>query len=116
MRKWAAVPVLSAEASCHVPDFAFDPDAAAAIQSDGSAIVASTVPASAAAQFAGAAPLRISRDGEAPTVDSIASRRALRTASESCRAILVILRREGGDGSSPRRNNDATRSRAGGRG
>ncbi len=47
------MPVLSALRSCHVPDLALEPDEAAAIQSLGRFKVASVVPLSAAAQFAG---------------------------------------------------------------
>lgn len=68
MRKCAAVPVASALVSSHVPDFALDPDDAAAIQSDGRLSVASTVPLSAAAQLAGAAPVLILRIAEVPIV------------------------------------------------
>jgi hypothetical protein len=71
MRKCPAVPVAFALASCHVPDLALLPEPAAAIQSEGKAIDASSVPESAAAQFAGGAPVRISRIGAVPIVDSI---------------------------------------------
>lgn len=59
MRKCAAVPVASALVSDHVPDFAFDPLDAPAIQSEGRLRVANTVPVSEAEQSAGAAPVRI---------------------------------------------------------
>jgi hypothetical protein len=70
-----------------VPLFALLPLLAAAIQSDGRLIVASTVPLSAAAQLAGALPVKIFITADAPAVVSIASNRALRTATESCTAI-----------------------------
>jgi hypothetical protein len=66
-----------------VPDFALLPDDAAAIQSDGKESVASTVPLSAVATFAGAAPVRIFNTALVLIVDSIASSRALRTATEN---------------------------------
>ena len=86
MRKWAAVPVASALVSCQVPDLALEPELAAAIQSDGSVIVARTVPLFDAAQLAGGAPVRLSKIGEVPTAVSMGSRRALRAATESCSA------------------------------
>jgi hypothetical protein len=52
---------------------AFAPDDAAAIQSDGRLIVASTVPVRVAAQFAGTEPERISSEQDVPFVDSIVS-------------------------------------------
>jgi hypothetical protein len=52
---------------------AFAPDDAAAIQSDGRLIVASTVPVRVAAQFAGTVPLRISSEQDVPFVLSIVS-------------------------------------------
>lgn len=70
-RKCPAVPVAFALASCQVPDFALLPLAAAAIQSEGSVIDARSVPESAVAQSAGAAPDRISRIADVPIVDSI---------------------------------------------
>src|SRR5690606_3608834 len=82
MRKCPACPVASADRSCQVPAITFTPFAAGAIQSDGRLSVASTVPVSAAAQLAGGGPERISRIGDVPIVVSIASRRALRTATE----------------------------------
>jgi len=62
---------LSALASDHVPDFAFEPPDAAAIQSDGNVSVAMIVPVSAAAQFAGAEPERIRITGAVEIVVSI---------------------------------------------
>ena len=59
MRKWPAVPAASADESAHEPASAFVPPDAAAIQSDGRLSVASTVPESAVATVAGAAPVRI---------------------------------------------------------
>src|SRR3569623_1386255 len=88
-RKCAAVPAASALRSSHVPLLAFVPLDAAAIQSDGSASVASTVPLSAPAQLAGAAPVRILRTALTPIVDSTASSFALRTATLYCNAIVV---------------------------
>jgi hypothetical protein len=90
MRKCAAVPVASAAASCQVPAFAFDPLDAAASQSDGKFSVASTVPESAAAQSAGAAPVRILMIADVPIVVSIASSRVLRTAVLSCSAMSKL--------------------------
>ena len=55
-RQCPAVPVALALASCHVPESAFEPEFAAAIQSDGSVASASSVPDAAAAQFTGAEP------------------------------------------------------------
>ncbi len=83
MRKCAAVPDASTDASCHVPDLALAPADAAASQSDGRLSVARTVPLSAVAQFAGAAPLRIFRTAEVPIAVSIASSSASRTAAEN---------------------------------
>jgi hypothetical protein len=80
---------LAAAVFCHVPDFDFDPLDAAASQSDGREIDTSTVPLSAVAQLAGAAPVRIFRTADVPIVVSIASSCALRTATESCVAILT---------------------------
>ena len=69
--KCAAVPVASALLSCQVPLLALLPLDAAASQSLGSDVmVASTVPLSAVAQFAGALPLRILRIGLVPTAVS----------------------------------------------
>jgi hypothetical protein len=83
MRKCAAVPLLSATVSSHVPDFAFAPEAAFASQSLGRVIVASTVPLFAVEQSAGAAPVLIVRMGAVPIAVSIASRAALRAAVEN---------------------------------
>jgi hypothetical protein len=58
------------------------PDAAVS-QSDGNTIVANTVPAEAAAQFAGTEPLRISKVGDAPIVVSIWSKPAFRVSIEN---------------------------------
>ena len=80
MRKWAAVPVFSADASCQVPSNALVPPEAAAIQSDGRLSVASTVPLSAVAQFAGAVPVLIFMIAEVPVAVSTASSLAFRTA------------------------------------
>jgi hypothetical protein len=66
---------------------AFDPDDAAAIQSEGRVNDARTVPLSAVATDAGAAPVRIFKTALVPMVVSIASSIALRTATESCKAI-----------------------------
>lgn len=82
MRKCAAVPVPDA-ATDQVPDLALLPDDAAAIQSDGRAIVANSDPLSAVAQSAGADPVRIYRLALVPVVDSIVSNRALRTATDN---------------------------------
>ena len=74
----------SADVSCQGPPLiALAPFAAAASQSDGKVNVANTLPESAAAQFAGWAPVLISRVGPVLIADSIASSRALRTATES---------------------------------
>jgi hypothetical protein len=72
-RKCAAVPAASALASSQVPDLAFAPLAAAAIQSDGRFKVAKTVPLSAAAQFAGGAPVLIFKIALVPITVSSAS-------------------------------------------
>ena len=82
MRQWPAVPVASADVSDQVPDNDFEPDEAAAIQSDGRLIVARTVPLSAEAQVAGGLPERMRRIADAPIVVSKASSWALRTATE----------------------------------
>src|SRR5689334_1069059 len=89
MRKCPASPVPSALVSCHVPDLALLPDAAAAIQSDWRFMVASTLPLSAVATSAGGDPVRILSTADVPIAVSIASRRALRTAVESLIAIFV---------------------------
>src|SRR5262245_25123799 len=81
-RKCPAVPVPSALASCQDPLFAFAPEAAAAIQAEGKFNVARTDPLSAVAHDAGCDPVRILRMADTPTVDSMASRRALRTLTE----------------------------------
>src|SRR4051794_21113112 len=86
-----AVPAASAMVSSQVPDLALVPDDAAAIQSLGSVTVANTVPVRAAAQLAGGAPVRIFKIGAVPIVDSTASRRALRTATEYCSVISIYL-------------------------
>jgi hypothetical protein len=78
MRKWPAVPVASALASCQVPASETAPPDAAAIQSAGRFKVARTVPLSAELQFAGTAPERIFITAEAPTWDSIWFARELR--------------------------------------
>src|SRR4029450_3466523 len=83
MRKWPAVPAASAAVSCHVPSSVLLPVAAAFIQSLGKVNVASTVPLSAVATFAGCAPVRILSTALVPMAVSIASSRALRTVSES---------------------------------
>jgi len=62
-----------------VPAIAFAPEDAAASQSDGQVIDARTVPLSAAAQFAGADPDRISKVGAVEIAVSIASSRAFLT-------------------------------------
>lgn len=80
--KCAAVPVLSAEVSSHVPDFALEPEDAAAIQSDGREHVARTVPELAAAQLAGAEPDLICNTGDVPIVVSTTSSFAFLTAVE----------------------------------
>ena len=83
-QKCPAVPVASADKSCHVPEIVFAPAVgvpAAAIQSDGRLIVARTVPVRVAAQFAGTVPERISNEQEVQFVDSIVSSRALRVAT-----------------------------------
>lgn len=77
------MPAASAEASVHEPERAFAPEAAAASQSEGRVSVARTVPESAVAQVAGAAPVRIRISAEVLIVVSMLSRRALRTATES---------------------------------
>ena len=59
------------------------PADAAAIQSAGQVISASSVPVAAAAQFAGWAPVRICSLGDAPTVVSVLSSQPLRTATEN---------------------------------
>jgi len=86
--KCAAVPVASALASCHVPDLAFVPPDAAAIQSLGRFSVASTVPVREAAQLAGAPPVRMRRIADVPVVDSIASRAAFLALVENWNAML----------------------------
>src|SRR5262245_1891264 len=58
MRKWAAVPPALAVA-LHVPSFVFWPEAAAFIQSLGSAMVQRSEPLSAVAQSAGWVPVLI---------------------------------------------------------
>ena len=63
------------------------PPDAAAIQSDGSVQVASTVPLSAVPQLAGTDPDLILRTALVPMVDSTTSRRAFLTAVEYWRAI-----------------------------
>ena len=74
----------SAEASCQVPERVFAPPEAAAIQSDGSVMVASVVPAaSAAAQLAGMVPVQIFMVGEVLIAVSIASSAALREVVEN---------------------------------
>jgi hypothetical protein len=60
-----------------------EPEAAAAIQSAGRVRDASTVPESAVATSAGAAPDLIFNTASVPMVDSIASKRAFRTLVES---------------------------------
>lgn len=57
------VPELSAVASDQVPLLALEPPDAAAIQSDGSVMVARTVPLFAAAQSAGGDPVLIVKIG-----------------------------------------------------
>src|SRR4030095_3886795 len=83
MRMCPAVPAASADVSCHVPSSVLLPVAAAFIQSLGNVSVASTVPLSAVATFAGCAPVRILSTALVPIAVSIASTRALRTVSES---------------------------------
>jgi hypothetical protein len=75
--------VLLADRSSQVPLFAFEPLDAAAIQSLGHVISARIEPVSAAAQFAGADPVRIRMIADVPTVVSIESSLALRTEVES---------------------------------
>lgn len=87
MRKCPAVPDASALLSCHVPLMLLEPEAAFAIQSAGRFSVASTVPESAVAHDAGAAPVRMRRMAEAPMAVSMASRRALRTSTENWMAL-----------------------------
>lgn len=92
MRKWAAVPVASADVSSHVPAFALLPLEAAAIQSEGNVSVAKTVPVSPAAQFAGADPVRIFNTADALMAVSTASSFAFLTATLYCRATRHRLR------------------------
>ena len=56
---------------------------AAAIQSAGQVISASSVPVAAAAQFAGWAPVRICSLGDAPMLVSVLSSQPLRTVTEN---------------------------------
>jgi hypothetical protein len=70
-----------------VPDFALLPLDAPAIQSEGNVNVASTVPLSAVATDAGAAPVRIFNTALVPMVVSIASSIAFLTAALNCKAI-----------------------------
>ena len=78
------MPVASAEASDHGPPATvFDAADALASQSDGSTIVASTVPDRAVAHVAGAEPVRMVSVGVVLIVVSIASSDALRTAVEN---------------------------------
>lgn len=77
----------SAVVSSHVPLFAFDPEEAAASQSEGRFSVARTVPASAVATFAGTVPERIFRTAEVPIAVSSASRRAFYEAVENWRVM-----------------------------
>lgn len=90
IRKCAAVPVLSALVSCHVPVMDLEPLEALDIQSEGRLSVATTVPLFAAAQLAGAAPVRIVIIALVPIVDSIASNLALRTVVEYCSVTLRL--------------------------
>ena len=66
-----------------MPEIALLPDAASAIQLLGRLISASRVPLSAVAHVAGGAPERMRRIALVPMFVSMASRRALRTATES---------------------------------
>jgi hypothetical protein len=66
IRKNAMVPDASAEASCHVPAFAFEAEEAGSIQSDGSVRVAMTDPEFAVPQFAGIEPDQRVITGETP--------------------------------------------------
>jgi len=86
MRKCPAVPAESADASCHVPDLAFVPLDAAAIQSDGSVNVARTVPLSAVAQSDGGEPVRMRMIGSVLIAVSTASSLAFLTKVEYWRA------------------------------
>src|SRR3972149_12061269 len=86
-RKCPAVPVASAEVSAHVPDLAFDPDAAAAIQSLGRVSVARTVPESASTMLVGGAPVLIFNTAGVLIAVSIASSRAFLTATD----ILIAI-------------------------
>ena len=73
MRKWPASvpePAPAPPVMVHVPSSAFAPPDAAASQSLGSVPVASSVPLSAVAGFAGGEPLRSSRVGAVPMVVS----------------------------------------------
>src|SRR3990167_1450767 len=75
-------------AADHVPDLAFVPLEAAAAQSVGKVSDQSSVPLLAAAQLAGCAPVKSLSTASVPMAVSIASNRALRTATESCTAII----------------------------
>jgi hypothetical protein len=83
MRKCPAVPLLSALKSSQVPDFDLLPELAAAIQSLGRFAVASVVPESAAAQFAGGEPLKIFITALVPQTVSNASSLPSLTGTES---------------------------------
>ena len=83
IRKWPATPALEPVPD-QVPALSLLALEAVAIQSDGKVSVASSVPESAVAQSAGLVPVKISKRAPVPIVDSIASRRALLTATEYC--------------------------------
>src|SRR6185295_9602733 len=72
---------------------AFEPPDAAAIQSEGRGIVASTVPASASVMFVGGAPVRSFSTALAPMAASMASSFALRTATDSFTAMAASFLR-----------------------